>query len=535
MTKIHWQVLDEDLRMVADGEKEGDHAISITAQFPATVLSQVKAESKIGKFPFIFMNGFQSWTWSPWMQAQAKIRGVAHIPSFLEKKYAFSSYGDYSFVHYPNKAGHLHGISYCAFCDTLLADQIDLYASLDESDGYTLFSYDAEEGVLHIEKDCAKKTNGEEMTLFQIFHARGKQKEVYQQWFAAMGLPAKNIPHLFGYSSWYNRYQKIDEKTITDDLCGCDALFEKGDLFQIDDGWEPWVGDWQADEKKFPHGMRHMADDIHAHGYMAGLWLAPFAAEKKSHLLQEHPDWFLRNPNGSLWQAGGNWSGFYALDIDLAPVREYVRATFKTVFEQWRFDLVKLDFLYAAAPFTASNDSRGAKMHRAMRLLEDCCQGHAVIGCGVPLASAFGHTAYCRIGCDVSFHFDDVWYMRMLHRERNSTWHSVMDTISRFPLDGSAFGNDPDVFFLRDENLRLDAEDKLDLARLDALFGHMHLLSDPIQSYNEEKKKIYQEMRILSSAHVISYALQDKGLSVTYRLGNQEKTMLLFARHRLWL
>ena len=535
MTKIYWQVLDEARRVAAEGEKEWEKVISIQARFSPTVLAKVKAESKIEKFPFVFMNGYQSWTWSPWMHARAEIRGVAHIPSFLEKKYAFSSYGDYSFVHYPKKPGHLHGVSYCAFSHSLNDDQIDLYASLDESDGYTFFSYDANAGILRMEKDRAKKTDGGEITLFQLFHAHGKRQEVYQQWFRAMGFSAKEQPHIYGYSSWYNRYQHINEKTIMDDLCGCDALFEKEDLFQIDDGWERKVGDWQADETKFPGGMRRMADCIHEHGYTAGLWLAPFAAEKNSRLSQEHPDWFLRNPDGSLWQAGGNWSGFYGLDIDRKSVQEYVRETFKTVFEQWHFDLVKLDFLYAAAPFADLDDSRGAKMHRAMELLADCCKGHAVIGCGVPLALAFGHTAYCRIGCDVSFRFDDVWYMRMFHRERNSTWHSIMDTIARFPLDGLAFGNDPDVFFLRDENLHLRKEDKLDLARLDALFGHVHLLSDPIQTYTEEKKKIYKEMRALSSAAVLSYELLDKGIQVTYMLEKKKETMVLFAAHRLWL
>lgn len=535
MTRIHWQVMDNTPKVIAEGEAKWSEAVTIKAPLPACVLSHVQAESKIGKFPIVFMNGYQSWTWSPYMHAQASIRGVAQIPSFLEKKYAFSAYGDYTFVRYPNKAGQLHGVSYCAFSDSLADDTIELYASLDESDGYTLFAYDADSGTLHIEKDGARQTDGHTRTLFKLFHARGRREAVYRQWFDAMGLPVKETPHLFGYSSWYNRYQNISEKTILDDLCGCDTLFEKNDLFQIDDGWERAVGDWQADTDKFPNGMRYMADQIHARGYRAGLWLAPFAAEKKSRLAQEHPDWLLRNPDGSLWQAGGNWSGFYGLDIDLEPVRAYVRKTFETVFAQWKFDLVKLDFLYAAAPFTGLNDSRGAKMHRAMRLLADCCKEHPIIGCGVPLAASFGLVSYCRIGCDVSFAWDDVWYMRLFHRERNSTWHSVMDTIGRFPLDAKAFGNDPDVFFLRDENLHLPMEDKLDLARLDALLGHVHLLSDPIQAYTEEKKRFYKEMRALAEAVVTSYALLDKGIRITYTLKGKTETITLFKGRRLWL
>jgi alpha-galactosidase len=101
---------------------------------------------------------------------------------------------------------------------------------------------------------------------------------------------------LYGYSSWYNRYQNIDEASIEQDLeRDAPRSFQKNDLFQIDDGWEPYVGDWlEPDAKKFPNGMKKMADQIHAAGYRAGIWLAPFAAEEKSKLYQEHPDWFIK-------------------------------------------------------------------------------------------------------------------------------------------------------------------------------------------------------------------------------------------------
>ena len=50
-------------------------------------------------------------------------------------------------------------------------------------------------------------------------------------------------------------------------------------MFQIDDGWEPKVGDWlETDAQKFPHGLKGMVEEIHAAGFQAGLWLAPFLA-----------------------------------------------------------------------------------------------------------------------------------------------------------------------------------------------------------------------------------------------------------------
>ena len=83
----------------------------------------------------------------------------------------------------------------------------------------------------------------------------GGETEVFDGWFQAMGIKPRTEKKLAGYSSWYNRYQDITEDTIREDLTGCCSLLCPGDLFQIDDGWEPKVGDWlETDAQKFPHG-----------------------------------------------------------------------------------------------------------------------------------------------------------------------------------------------------------------------------------------------------------------------------------------
>lgn len=108
---------------------------------------------------------------------------------------------------------------------------------------------------------------------------------MFDGWFQAMGIKPRTEKKLAGYSSWYNRYQDITEDTIREDLTGCRSLLCLGDLFQIDDGWEPKVGDWlETDAQKFPHGLKGMVEEIHAAGFQAGLWLAPFVCEKDSAL-----------------------------------------------------------------------------------------------------------------------------------------------------------------------------------------------------------------------------------------------------------
>lgn len=129
------------------------------------------------------------------------------------------------------------------------------------------------------------------------------------------------------------------------------------------------MGDWLTpDPEKFPDGLAPLVEKIHAEGYQAGLWLAPFVCEKDSALYREHPDWLLK-VDGGPWCCGCNWSGFYALDIDNREVLNYLETVFHRALDQWGFDLVKLDFLYGAAPFGSKRESRAGRMRRAMELL----------------------------------------------------------------------------------------------------------------------------------------------------------------------
>ena len=176
---------------------------------------------------------------------------------------------------------------------------------------------------------------------------------------------------------------------------------------------------------------------------------------------------------------------------------------------------MKLDFLYAAAPFHSGDhgksgdgpftESRAGRMIRAMEWLRELCGEKLMLGCGVPLMPAFGLADYCRVGSDVSTGLDDLPVMGILHRERVSTRQSVRNTIFRRQLNGRAFGNDPDVYFLRDKKLgMLSKEEKEYLAMTDALFGSVRLTSDDLNAYDEAKAARYRELSALRDASDIS-------------------------------
>lgn len=501
--------------------KPGENSVNVP--LPEGTLEQVSAvvSLPLAEGEKIFMNGYQTWTFCPEYTAADRILPWKPLPKFVVKKFGLDRYGDYHFMDYPKKRGLTHGFSYCYF---RRGEEYRLFASLDERPGYTIFRYDSRAGKLRMERDCKGLACGGEFPAFRLYFGWGTEQQVFDGWFAAMGIKPRTREKLTGYSSWYNRYAKIDEKSIRTDLEGCAQVLRPGDLFQIDDGWQQGVGDWDCN-KKFPHGLKPLVDEIHGKGLKAGLWMAPFGCQKGSRLMKEHPDWLLQ-VEGKPWYCGCNWGGFYALDIDKPEVREHLRRVFDRVLNQWGFDLVKLDFLYATAPFGDARESRAGRMIRAMELLRECCGEKLILGCGVPLMPAFGLVDYCRVSCDVSLDWDDKPYMRLIHRERVSTRQAILTSLFRRQLSGRAFLSDPDVFFLREDNVKLPPEKKKLLADCCSLFGGMLLCSDDMAKYSPAALAQYRQMLKNRQAENVR-VLADDGLRVRYTLEGQEKELLI--------
>ena len=232
--------------------------------------------------------------------------------------------------------------------------------------------------------------------------------------------------------------------------------------------------------------------------------------------------------NGQPWCCGCNWSSFYALDIDHPEVQAYLKQVFDRVLKDWGFDLVKLDFLYGAAPFGNGRESRAGRMQRAMALLRSWCGDKLILGCGVPVMPAFGIVDYCRVGCDVGLDWDDVWYMRLFHRERVSTKQSIGNTIFRRQLNRRAYGSDPDVFFLREENCKLTAQQKQTLAQVNALFSGILLTSDMPSRYTDEMRRQYNALRELTEHAENCTVDADNGLTVHYTLHGKQQVIKVF-------
>ena len=442
----------------------------------------------------VFFNGYQTWSPSHEEKPSTAVRSIHPVMKVLGRPWGTSKYGDGFFIKAQHdRPGSFHGFSYFY---KRYEEEYLLIASTDETNGYTVFSYDFYKSELSIKKDAGMPKYDQEL---HICAFRGDYDDVFDAWFKAAGIKRRPAEPMAGYGSWYNRYDKITDETITADLEGCAKVLEPGDLFQIDDGWQVAVGDWTAHPVKFPRGMKASVDDIHARGFKAGLWLCPYGAQADSQLVKDHPDWLLKH-DGKPWYAGSNWGGFYALDFDNPEVRDYLREVFHNVFDEWGFDLVKLDFLYAAAPWMTSKgpyfgESRGGRMCRAIDFLRELCGDGMILGCGTPLMPAFGKFEYCRIGPDASLDWDNTAVMKNASLEYPSTKNAILDTFYRRGLDGRAFLNDPDVFFLRKDNIKLTEDEKDMHAKVLAQYGSFFLTSDNMGDYDEKQTEHYRLLR----------------------------------------
>ncbi len=454
----------------------------------------------------IFLNGYQSWTESYEQNIHGKLRGLELIPPPITEKFDLDAYGDYDFLKYSRRRGNMHGWSYGYIKHS--DGTFDFIGSLNENAGFTIIRVNTDKNKITVEKDCSGYNFTGNYSGLSLYIGSGTEDDVFDGYFAWQGIAPVGEKHIFGYTSWYRHYQDINEKCILNDLEGIKNCGYKADIFQIDDGYQTAVGDWLSiDMAKFPNGIKPVSDSIKDEGMTAGLWLAPFVCEEKSEMFRDHPDWLLTDDSGEFVKAGCNWSGSYAIDIYNEDFREYLREVFRTVTDDWGFSLLKLDFLYAACIIPRPDKTRGMIMADGMKLLRECAGAAKILGCGVPLASAFGTVDYCRIGADVTPEWKGKTYMQLLHRERPSTESSLINSVFRRQLNGRAFVNDPDVFMLRATSTSMNSAQRRCLAEVNALCGGVLFTSDDMGEYGDEQNELLNDMLALRGAKVLAAEL----------------------------
>lgn len=323
---------------------------------------------------------------------------------------------------------------------------------------------------------------GDEETVFAAYAARLS---------AAFGAQVRRAaPRV--WCSWYGLYTRITQDilyAVLDDLSG--LSFE---VFQVDDGWQLDMGDWEANAK-FPAGMEALARHIRAAGLTPGLWMAPFIVRPSAALYRDHPEWLLRDADGDPVPAGHNWGGpYYALDSTHPGVQAWVHERIQQALD-WGFTYLKLDFLYAAAlPGVRHTPMPREAAYRAalQAIRKQMGPESYLLACGAPIFATLGVAEGMRIGPDVAPYWDNEERSRLLHDTSGPGAQNALRTSLHRLWLKPLIHTDPDVVYFRTRFNLLSPEEMTPLQALAHIAGFKATSDLPQWLSAEERSQLAQ-------------------------------------------
>ena len=142
------------------------------------------------------------------------------------------------------------------------------------------------------------------------------------------------------------------------------------ELFVLDDGWfgersndHAGLGDWVANKKRLPFGIKGLADRIEEMGMKFGLWFEPEMVNKDSDLYRAHPDWILQTPKRNSCHGRNQ----YVLDFSRKEVVDCIYDMMYKILSEAKISYIKWDMnrsiteCYSAA---LPADRQGEVFHR---------------------------------------------------------------------------------------------------------------------------------------------------------------------------
>lgn len=168
-----------------------------------------------------------------------------------------------------------------------------------------------------------------------VFHGdwdeAGYRTQRYVEAAVAPALPDNQFPYV-AWDSW-GYLQDIDEVTLRENAR---IAAELGmELFIVDLGWAKRMGDWEADPKKFPSGLRALSDYVHELGMKFGLHFAFSEADPESAVLTNRPDWTSSETY--------NFHGGESICLGHQPVRDWIIEQGVDLVRRYRVDWLLQD------------------------------------------------------------------------------------------------------------------------------------------------------------------------------------------------
>ena len=329
------------------------------------------------------------------------------------------------------------------------ADQILLgFASCFRFDGR--ISFDAQRMLVSEDCEGLELAPGETWNLEPFFCEAGPVRETLLN---DLGREIeKNHPRRTGFKapplgwcSWYCYGPKVTVPDIRQNLDWIAKQLPALRYIQIDDGYQPWMGDWLETGNSFGGDIKGVLREIHDRGFEPAIWLAPFIASPQSKLFQEHPDWFVMDEAGQPLRSDkvgfGGWrlGPWYALDGTHPGAQKYLEDTLRTMRRNWGCTYFKLDANYWGALNRGHfHDPKATRIEAYRRGMEAVLRGAGdafILGCNHPLWPSLGLVDGSRSSMDVS-----------------RDWRSIRDigrqNLLRGWQNGRFWWNDPDCALL---------------------------------------------------------------------------------------
>ncbi len=157
-------------------------------------------------------------------------------------------------------------------------------------------------------------------------------------------LPHGKKIHPVLYNSWEATAFDVNERSQTE---LAEIAAEIGvELFVVDDGWfhgrkddRAGLGDWWADEKKFPDGLSPLIQKVNDLGMEFGLWIEPEMVNPDSDLYRAHPDWVIHFPNRPRSEGRNQ----LILNLARSDVQQYLFSVLDNLLTQNNIRFIKWD------------------------------------------------------------------------------------------------------------------------------------------------------------------------------------------------
>mgnify|MGYP001400282920 CR=1 FL=1 len=395
------------------------------------------------------------------------------------------------------------------------------------------FRFNFENGPLAIDVETLidrKSFTGEVRAEPLILFAGDDTEQALARWARAVAEASPVPPRLpprrvTGWCSWYNLYASLEPKVLLEHLDAAARFREESkvpfDIFQIDDGFTPEMGDWFDFKPQFPQGIRPILEAARDKGFTPGLWIAPFMVGNRSRLFAEHPDWVVRSRATGEPLAPMTFYGefrwhkrseeYYVLDVTHPDAEAYIRRVFRTWAREWNCGYFKADFLHLGSTYGPDQAlwhedglSRIEIWMRMARLMREEIGEATLLCCGSPIWAAVGYADVMRIGRDVGV----SW------RGHYSAQSLLRDQTARNFANGILWQSDPDCILLRDRFHELTDDQVRSLAMFAGLAGGVVMTSDQLDEVSPERRQLFADL--LAKPRATSCSFPELGRSALH-------------------